>query len=71
MTSAPTGEAASQPASIFSDSVTYCGRFPAMDSSHYRQCGEARRRYRQTAPTRGLHSVNKQALSTVDQIHIL
>ena len=43
MTSAPTGEAASQPASIFSDSVTYCGRFPAMDSSHYRQCREARR----------------------------
>ena len=43
MTSAPTGEAASQPASIFSDSVTYCGRFPAVDSSHCRQCGEARR----------------------------
>ena len=43
VTSAPTSEAASQPASIISDSVTYCGRFPAMDSSHYRQCGEARR----------------------------
>ena len=43
MTSAPTSEAASQPASIISDSVTYCGRFPAMDSNHYRQCGEARR----------------------------
>ena len=41
--SAPASSTTSPPASIISDSVAYCGRFPAPGPDQCRQCGEFRR----------------------------
>jgi Leucine-rich repeat (LRR) protein len=38
--SAPPSDCASPPASVISDSVAYCGRFPSTEPGQCRQCGE-------------------------------
>merc|ERR1719509_435647 len=64
--SAPASEAASPPASIISDSVAYCGRFPATDSSHCRQCGEPRRLCGHVSEVESVSSARSSTMARTD-----